>query len=186
MSVNSHNNSMVPKNPILGIKIFLPGSNPKALPRPPTCIQSNKYGNDGCTTCINETLLEIKDFLQQFYKTSEALPPLISSRLLLSNPCSRTLKKIAQRLKHTIHKQNPDKAHGLDGITVAQFKKIDDKGLSSLAVLFLKCMQLGETPHSWLDSRVACIPKKTGFLRVQNLRPLCIAPVDLRLFLKRS
>ena len=34
------------------------------------------------------------------------------------------------------------------------------------------------------NSRVACIPKKAGQLRVQDLRPLCIAPVALRLFSK--
>ena len=150
----------------------------------PICIQSNKFGSDGSTTCISETLLEIKDFLKQLYKTSDAFPGPNQLTQCSYQPVLADVEALAIHLKGIIKKQNAEKAHGLDGLTVAHFKSIDEKGILCLAALFLKCLHVRETPASWLDCRVACIPKKVGQLRVQDLRPLCIAPIVLRLFSK--
>ena len=156
---------------------------PKSPPTP-ICIQSHKFGYEGSTTCINETLLEVKDFLKQLYKTDNAPPSVVQQTQCAFQPVYADVEVLAHRLKCIIDKQSVEKAHGLDGITIAQFKHIDEKGILCLAALFLKCLHVSETPKSWLDCRVACIPKKAGQLRVQDLRPLCIAPVALRLFSK--
>ena len=156
---------------------------PKGPPTP-ICIQSHKFGYEGSTTCINETLLEVKDFLKQLYKTDDAPPSVVQQAQCAFQPVYDDVEALAHRLKCIINKQNVEKAHGLDGITIAQFKHIDEKGILCLAALFLKCLHVSETPKSWLDCRVACVPKKAGQLKVQDLRPLCIAPVALRLFSK--
>ena len=156
---------------------------PKSPPTP-ICIQSSKFGSDGSTTCISETLLEVKDFLKQLYKNVDASPDPVQQMQCAYQPVSADVEALALCLKCVINKQNVEKAHGLDGLTVAHFKSIDEKGILCLAALFLKCLHVGETPTSWLDCRVACIPKKVGQLRVQDLRPLCIAPIVLRLFSK--
>ena len=155
---------------------------PKSPPTP-ICIQSSTFGSEGSTTCISETLLEVKDYLQKLYKSEDANPSSFQTSQAFQ-PVYAEVQSLALCLQSIINKQNVDKAHGLDGITVAQFKQIDETGIMALAVLFLKCIHVGETPTSWLHCRVACIPKKAGQLRVQDLRPLCIAPFALRLFSK--
>ena len=165
------------------IKNLFPWIKPKSPPTP-ICIQSNKFGHEESTTCINETLFEVKDFLKQLYKTDNALPFSEQQTLCAFKPVFADVETLALSLRRIINKQNVEKAYGLDGITIAQFKHIHDKGILCLAAIFSKCLHVGETPKSWLDCRVACIPKKASQLRVQNLRPLCIAPVVLRLFSK--
>ena len=155
---------------------------PKNLP-PPICIQSSKFGIDGSTTCVQETLLEIDDFLQGLYKASEAAPDadLTANRF---RPDMEQTHVFVNVIQNIIQKQNVDKAHGLDGLTVAQFKAVDAQGIKALSIIFQKVLSIGQVPRSWVHCRVSCIPKKCSSLRVRDLRPLCIAPVALRIFSK--
>ena len=41
----------------------------------PSCIASVKYGKDGFTNCLHDSLMEITDFFEKVYKSSQATPP---------------------------------------------------------------------------------------------------------------
>ena len=77
-----------------------------------------------------------------------------------------------------------NKATGLDGIHVKDFKFLPTRAIADLSKIFARILVEGRCPPSWLNLRVVLIPKKGGSVGIKDLRPISVASVAYRIFAK--
>ena len=97
---------------------------------------------------------------------------------------SSTAEDFMQVLPAIIGKMSPNKATGLDGFHVKDFKFLPKTAIGDLANIFAKILAEGRCPPSWLNLRLVLIPKKGGNVGVKDLRPISVASVAYRIFAK--
>ena len=157
----------------------------KAAPPPiPSCIASDKYGKEGYTTCLQDSLNEITDFFSNVYKSERAIPDelQIPTRTYESN--AEQILDINHTLQIVISKADASKVAGMDGLEIAHLKQLPHTAVLFLAHIFHKSLCLQRVPLHWLNCKMTCIPKKQGKTSVKDLCPLTISPVCNRLFCK--
>ena len=157
----------------------------KAAPPPiPSCIASDKYGKDGYTTCLQDSLREITDYFSSIYKSEQAAQNNQHVQNKKYECDAGQIRDINHVLQQVISKADASKVAGIDGIEIAHLKQLPHTAVLFLAHIFHKSLCLQRVPLYWLNCKMACIPKKQGKTSVKDLRPLTIAPVCYRLFCK--
>ena len=149
----------------------------------PSCVASDEHGQQGYTTCLAESLLEIRDFYKRLYlKSPNALPLPPVDIHAHQKPEDEQIQKIFTILSRIIAKADASKAPGIDGLQVYHFKQLPTHAVFALAVIFYKAFVQSKFPDAWLICKVSCVPKKQGQIKVKDLRPLTVAPVVYRFF----
>ena len=150
----------------------------------PSCVASLKYGRDGFTNCLHDSLEEITDYFENVYKSSQVVPPeqTVDQHSHLYD--ARQVLEITQHLRTVLSKADASKVPGLDGIEIAHLKQIPYTATLFLAHIFHKAILQQRVPLVWLNCKMTCIPKKQGKTSVKDLRPLTITPVCYRIFCK--
>ena len=154
-------------------------------PQPPipSCIASDRFGYEGYTTSLHDSLREIADFFQEVYKSCEGPDHEVTQDASYVHR-DNDVGDIFAATKAVIAKSNPNRVAGLDGLEVAHLKQLPDEAIEYIAHIFAKALGTKQVPKSWLNCRMSCIPKKPGRTSVKDLRPLTIAPVIYRIFCK--
>ena len=76
-----------------------------------------------------------------------------------------------------IRSLNPNKAHGLDDISVRMIKICDDALLLPLRLIFESCLTQGVFPQVWKQANVVPIHKKNSKSLKNNYRPISLLPI---------
>ena len=154
-------------------------------PQPPipSCIASERFGCEGYTTSLHDSLREITAFFQEIYKPHENANPIPPQEAYYVHS-DNDVGDIIIATKAVIAKSNPNRVAGLDGLEVAHLKQLPDVAIEYIAHIFAKALGTKKVPKSWLNCKMSCIPKKPGKTSVKDLRPLTIAPVIYRIFCK--
>ena len=97
---------------------------------------------------------------------------------------SITADDFAKVLPAIIGKMNSNKAIGLDGFHVKDFKFLPKNAIGDLASIYAQVIAEGRCPPSWLNLRLVLIPKKGGSVGIKDLRPISVASVAYRIFAK--
>ena len=157
-----------------------------ASPPMPACIESTAYGKDGYTTSLVDSLNEIQNFFGKVYKTADFDQAVLEQNLkaVAFEPDQDSFCILEKTLTKIIRNSDASKAPGIDGLQVKHYKNLPPSAIKFLAKIFSKAIHVGQTPSSWLNCKMSCIPKRQGKVQVKDLRPLTIAPVAYRLFCK--
>ena len=157
----------------------------RAAPPPiPSCIESKKYGKEGYTTCLQDSLHEITDYFSDIYKSKNAIQ---DEQNVLRNDYKCNAAQILDincHLQKVISTADASKVAGMDGLEIAHLKQLPPTAVLFLAHIFHKSLHQRRVPLHWLNCKMTCIPKKQGKTSVKNLRPLTISPVCYRIFCK--
>ena len=149
----------------------------------PSCTASDVHGQQGYTTCLAESLLEVRDFYKRLYlKNREDASGSQAEVLDHQEPEDDQIQVIYEILRSIISRADASKAPGIDGLQVFHFKQLPVQAVFALAIIFHKALVQSKLPNAWLICKVSCVPKKQGQTKVQDLRPLTVAPVVYRLF----
>ena len=155
-----------------------------APPPIPSCIASSKFGKDGFTICLQDSLKEITEYFSGIYKSDlAAQDDLNDVRRKYETDAGRILD-INRCLQAVISKMDASKVAGMDGLEIAHIKQLPPTAVLFLAHIFHKSLCQQRVPMHWLNCKMTCIPKKQGKTSVKDLRPLTISPVCYRLFCK--
>ena len=148
------------------------------------CIASQKFGVEGFTTSLHDSLCEITDYFQTVYKSAEVevLQQATDDQEWVEK--AEEIADISEALHTVLRKANPHKVAGMDGIQIAYLKVLPKSSIDFLSCIFHKALQQRKVPQFWLLCKMTCIPKRLGRIAVNDLRPLTIAPVLYRVFCK--
>ena len=157
----------------------------RAAPPPiPSCIASKKYGKEGYTTCLQDSLQEITDYFSVIYKSEHAAQDDLNFRSRDYECDAEQILDINRCLDKIISTADASKVAGIDGLEIAHIKQLPPTAILFLAHIFHKSLHQRRVPLPWVNCKMTCIPKKQGKTSVKDLRPLTIAPVCYRIFCK--
>ena len=157
----------------------------KTAPPPiPSCIASNKYGKDGFTARLQDSLREITDYFSSIYKSEQAVNHEQNASLEPYECDAAQILDIKQHLQMVISKADVSIVAGMDGLEIAHLKQLRPTAVLFLAHIFHKSLCQQRVPLRWLNCKMTCIPTKQGKTSVKDLRPLTISPVCYRLLCK--
>ena len=100
---------------------------------------------------------------------SELPPPSVPNTSLLAG-----FSISDEKILNIIRSLNPNKAHGLDDISVRMIKICDDALLLPLRLIFESCLTQGVFPQVWKQANVVPIYKKNSLKN--NYRPISLLP----------
>ena len=85
-----------------------------------------------------------------------------------------TKDKIVKIIKNL----NPNKAHGLDMISICMLKIYGDSFLKPLELIFKSCIESRKLPIEWKKANVVPVHKKYNKQLIESYRPISLLPVS--------
>ena len=129
----------------------------------PSCVESTRHGVEGFTTSLADSLLEIQDFFQEVYNKDQNNIHFAIAQPLPPQQCSLPdIERAWLTVADIIKKADAAKATGMDGLSAQMVKQLPLMAIKCLALVFLASIQQQCMPVSWLDCKLACIPKRLG------------------------
>ena len=77
----------------------------------------------------------------------------------------------------SIHRLDPNKSHGFDGISIKMLKLCDASVVKPLSLIFKNCIKEGYFPLAWKRGNITPIHKKNEKNIIDNYRPISILPI---------
>ena len=104
---------------------------------------------------------------------------LLNSSKLPTNLAPRTDQSINSKI---IRNLNPNKAHGLDKISIRMIKICGRSLCKPLEMIFKSCIKKGEYPSAWKKANVVPVHKKGDKQLLKNYRPISLLPIFGKIF----
>ena len=82
-----------------------------------------------------------------------------------------------EKILKIIRSLNPNKAHGLDGISTRMIKLSDASLVTPLKIIFTNCLRSGVFPEIWKRTNLVPIHKKNEKNLKSNYRPISLLPI---------
>ena len=77
---------------------------------------------------------------------------------------------------------DPNKAHGLDMISIRVLKRCDKSISKPLDLIFQSCIKQGKFPTEWKKANVVPVHKKGDKQILKNYRPVSLLPICGKIF----
>ena len=119
----------------------------------------NNFFAKQCTLVENTTKLPI----DSFKRTNNLLSTILFTK-----------DKIVKIIKNL----NPNKAHGLDMISICMLKIYGDSFLKPLELIFKSCIESRKLPIEWKKANVVPVHKKYNKQLIESYRPISLLPVS--------
>ena len=119
----------------------------------------NNFFAKQCTLVENTTKLPI----DSFKRTNNLLSTILFTK-----------DKIVKIIKNL----NPNKAHGLDMISICMLKIYGDSFLKPLELIFKSCIESRKLPIEWRKANVVPVHKKYNKQLIESYRPISLLPVS--------
>ena len=85
-------------------------------------------------------------------------------------------------ITNIIHKLNPNKAHGHDGISIRMVQISCDSIAKPLFLIFKHCFETSAFPMEWKKGNIVPVHKKGDKNLVSNYRPISLLPIFSKIF----
>ena len=85
-------------------------------------------------------------------------------------------------ITNIIHKLNPNKAHGHDGISIRMVQVSCDSIAKPLFLIFKHCFETSTFPMEWKKGNIVPVHKKGDKNLVSNYRPISLLPIFSKIF----
>ena len=113
-------------------------------------------------------------------ENDSVLPELV----LRTNDILENIEISKSTIVKIIDKLNPNKAHGLDNISIAMLKLCSEEISLPLKIIFERCLHEGTFPSSWKKANVQPIHKKGSRQYKTQYRPISLLPICSKIFEK--
>ena len=126
------------------------------------------------------------DIFNTFF--SQQCTDIITSSTVPTNPSFVSNKRLSQiefdvnNIINIIHKLNPEKAHGHDGISIRMILLCSESIAKPLCQLFKNCFEASTFPVEWKKGNIIPVFKKGDKHSVSNYRPISLLPIFSKIF----
>ena len=97
-----------------------------------------------------------------------------SSVNLATNETVTNINFDEQLISKLIVVLNPNKAHGLDGLSICMLQMGSDSISKPLSIIFRSCLKAGYFPTAWKKANVVPVHKKGNKQILNNYRPVSL------------